>query len=276
MYIPLRKETQAFVRGYAEFIFRGIFLTENAKIRLYAPTPLAEGKKIALGEEQSRYLKAVMRLAAGDEILLFDGKNGEFAATIENIGKKETLVAVNRQTRPFVPLPDIWLIFAPVKKDRTDFIIEKATELGATRIMPVITRRTIAGTVRCERFRAQAAEAAEQSRRLDVPQIAEPQKLEELLKKWSPSRKLFFMDESGGGQPARRIMAADGQPAALLIGPEGGFAAEEFAALRQCPFASAVSLGPLILRAETAVTAALSLWQAANGCWDGEKNAEKV
>ena len=251
-------------------------MTANAKIRLYVPTALAEGKKIALGEEQSRYLKNVMRLAAGDNILLFDGKNGEFAATMENVSKKEISAAVGRRTRPFAPLPDIWLLFAPVKKDRTDFIIEKATELGATKIIPVITRRTITGTVRCERFRAQAIEAAEQSRRLDVPQIEEPQKLEELLPKWPETRKLFFMDESGGGQPARKIMATGGQPAALLIGPEGGFAAEEFAALRQCPFASAVSLGPLILRSETAAAAALCLWQAANEYWDKDENAEKV
>ncbi len=246
-----------------------------AKIRLYVKTPLAVGEQIFFDENQSRYLGAVMRLSAGAEVLLFDGKNGEFMAEITGLGKKMGEAVVKKQTRKFIPARDVWLLFAPVKKDRTDFIIEKATELGASAIVPVITRYTIAEKVRLERFCAQATEAAEQSRRLDMPEIREPVRLKDLLATWDPSRRLFFMDESGGGRPARMVFAENKGAAALLVGPEGGFAEEELNALRTAPFARAVSLGPLILRAETAVAAALSVWQSVCGCWYGEENEKE-
>lgn len=169
----------------------------------------------------------------------------------------------------------MWLLFAPVKKDRTDFVIEKATELGAGKIIPVITRHTITDKVRVERLRAQAAEAAEQSRRVEVPEIGAPVRLEKLLADWDPARRLFFMDESGRGRPAAEAFGEYQGPAALLVGPEGGFAEEELNGLRSRPFARAVSLGPLILRAETAAAAALSVWQAISGLWNGEKNEKK-
>ena len=157
-------------------------------------------------------------------------------------------------------------MFAPVKKDRTDFIIEKATELGAGKIIPVITRHTITDKVRVERLRAQAAEAAEQSRRVEVPEIGAPVRLEKLLADWDPARRLFFMDESGRGRPAAEAFGEY---------QEGGFAEEELNGLRSRPFARAVSLGPLILRAETAAAAALSVWQAISGLWNGEKNEKE-
>ena len=155
----------------------------------------------------------------------------------------------------------------PVKKDQTDFIIQKAVELGARRLQPVITRRTITDKVRHERFRAQGIEAAEQCRRLDVPEINEAQSLEKVLQNWDKSRRLFFMDETGHGLPVRRAFAAAAAPAAILVGPEGGFSAEELQRLRGLEFAQGVTLGPRILRAETAVAAALSCWQSLSGDW---------
>jgi len=245
-------------------------LAKNPKIRLYVPFALFVGQEAFLSEEQSRYLAAVMRIKNNEEILLFNGKDGEFKAKAILNGKK-VLARVVEQTRPFSRGADVWLLFAPIKKDRTDFVIEKATELGAAKILPVITRYTISDKTRTERFYAQAAEAAEQSRRLDVPEIAEACSLEKVLEHWDSERVLYFMDESGQGKPVLEAFAQSGK-AALLVGPEGGFAPEEFERLRQCPFARGVSLGSLILRAETAVAAALSCWQAASGAWKGNGN----
>lgn len=250
-------------------------MSRNTAIRLYVDTPLAVGGEISFNEEQSRYLGAVMRLAPCDVVLLFDGINGEFSAEIVSLGKKTGAAAVRARTRPFAPAADVWLLFAPVKKDRTDFIIEKATELGAGKIIPVITRHTITDKVRVERLRAQAAEAAEQSRRVEVPEIGAPVRLEKLLADWDPARRLFFMDESGRGRPAAEAFGEYQGPAALLVGPEGGFAEEELNGLRSRSFARAVSLGPLILRAETAAAAALSVWQAISGLWNGEENEKE-
>lgn len=158
-------------------------------------------------------------------------------------------------------------VVCPGKKDQTDFIIQKAVELGVRRLQPVITRRTITDKVRRERFRAQGIEAAEQCRRLDVPEINEAQSLEKVLQNWDKSRRLFFMDETGHGLPVRRAFAAAAAPAAILVGPEGGFSAEELQRLRGLEFAQGVTLGPRILRAETAVAAALSCWQSLSGDW---------
>lgn len=244
-------------------------MTKAPKIRLYVEQPLTSGKQIALSEEQCRYLGTVMRLQNDDEVLLFNGKDGEFAAKIAFVGKKNVTAEALQQTRPQQKNADVWLMFAPIKKDRTDFVIEKATELGAAAIVPVITRYTISDKPRLERFRAQAAEAAEQSRRLSVPQIAEAVKLEDLLKNWDSKRILYYMDESGHGVAAAEAFA-NSKASALLIGPEGGFSSEELTLLRQCAFAQAVDLGPLILRAETAAVAALACWQAVSGNWKGK------
>lgn len=234
--------------------------------------PLACGQQILFSDEQCRYLGTVMRLQNNDEVLLFNGKDGEFVAQIAFAGKKNATAEILRQTRAQQKNADVWLMFAPIKKDRTDFVIEKATELGADTIVPVITRYTISDKPRIERFRAQAVEAAEQSRRLTVPQIAEAVKLEDLLKNWDGKRVLYYMDESGHGIAATEAFA-NSKASALLIGPEGGFAAEELALFRQCAFAQAVDLGPLILRAETAAAAALACWQAVSGNWKGKNNA---
>ncbi len=250
-------------------------MSKNTAIRLYVDTPLAVGAEVCFNEDQSRYLGNVMHLSLGDGVLLFDGVNGEFAAELVHLGKKTATAVVREQTRSFLPSADVWLMFAPVKKDRTDFIIEKATELGAGKIVPVITCRTIAAKVRTDRFRLQAAEAAEQSGRMEVPEIGEPVHLDKLLANWDPSRRLFFMDESGQGLPAAQAFSAYRGPAALLIGPEGGFSSEEQNLIRTLPFVSAVSLGALILRAETAAAVSLGVWQAISGLENGERNEKE-
>ena len=272
MYNLLYERRQVLDLVYAEFICRG---KQLSKIRLYTETMLTLGSEVELNEEQSRYLGSVMRVSQGDEVFLFDGKNGEFSAQATSVGKKKVSLIVNRKTKDFFCAEDVWLLFAPIKKDRTDFVIEKSTELGVRKIIPTLTRYTISEKVRTDRFRAQVVEASEQSRRLDLPQIEEPQKLEKLLENWDSSRHLFFMDETGEGASAVKTFSQNRGAAALLIGPEGGFAEDELKKLRSCPFAKAVSLGPLILRAETAVAAALSLWQAVNGNWNGDKNEKE-
>ena len=198
----------------------------------------------------------------------FDGRSGEFEMQIAAVSKK-TFAGLSSASgsENFNPCRIYGLLFAPGKKDQTDFIIQKAVELGARRLQPVITRRTITDKVRHERFRAQGIEAAEQCRRLDVPEINEAQSLEKVLQNWDKSRRLFFMDETGHGLPVRRAFAAAAAPAAILVGPEGGFSAEELQRLRGLEFAQGVTLGPRILRAETAVAAALSCWQSLSGDW---------
>ncbi len=241
--------------------------SEGAKIRLYVEQPLVKGGRIVLDEKQSHYLSRVMRLPIGHVVSCFNGQDGEFKCRLESIEKKNVILSVEEQTRTMCKVPDIWLMFAPVKKDCTDFIIAKAVELGADKIVPVITRFTQSGAVREDRFRAQAAEAAEQCRRLDVPEILPAISFRKLLDTWDEGRHLFFMDESGGGVSAIQAFSKKQKSAALLIGPEGGFSQEELAILRQSPFASGVSLGPRILRAETAVAASLSVWQSVAGDW---------
>ena len=239
-----------------------------AKIRLFVDVPLVLNQEFNLSEMQAHYLCHVMRLPLGSEVSCFNGQDGEWRCQITDANKKSCTLTALEQTKPQISVPDVWLMFAPLKKDCTDFVIAKAVELGAARIIPTITRFTQNGAVRIDRFALQAAEAAEQCRRLDVPIIEKPQSLSVLLDNWPQNRTLFFMDESGNGKPAAEVFGQyRGQPAAILVGPEGGFAAEELQMLRQQPFAAAVSLGPRILRAETAVAAALAVWQAAAGDW---------
>ena len=247
-----------------------------SKIRLYTEATLKEGIELELNETQSRYLSVVMRVSVGEEVFLFDGKNGEFSSTVIKISKKAVVLLVRQKTKEFMPTSDVWLLFAPIKKDRTDFIVEKATELGVDKIIPVITRYTISEKVRTDRFLAQAIEASEQSRRLSIPKIGDPCKLDILLKEWDSRRRLYYMDETGGGKAAADIFSEYKGPVGLLIGPEGGFSEEELNKLRKCAFARAVSLGPLILRAETAVVSSLSIWQAISGNWrTGDGNQSK-
>lgn len=241
-----------------------------AKIRLWVAADLGPGADVALDRDQAQYLFAVMRLAPGDPVLLFNGRDGEWRAEVAEAGKRAgRLVAVER-TRPQTEPPDLWLLFAPIKKARTDFIVEKAAEMGCRRVCPVFTARTNAERVNRLRLEAHAREAAEQCGLVSVPEIAEPQALAELLAEWPGDRRLMFCDEAlagGAGSAAAALEAAGPGPWAVLIGPEGGFAEEEVARIRALPGAVPVALGPRVLRADTAAVAALALWQAALGDW---------
>ncbi len=236
--------------------------------RLYVAEELDTNKTIVLNQEQTHYLKNVVKYNAGDTLSCFDNKNGDFMCEITEIGKKNITITVLSKQKGFSPCPDIWLLFAPLKKDKTDFVIEKATELGCRKIIPTITRYTITNNIKTERYAAQSIEAAEQCRRTDLPEITPPQKLEDILNNWDSSRPLYFMDETLQSRPFAEILAAEtSTQAAILIGPEGGFSPEELTLLRNSPFAKGATLGPRILRAETAVAAALSCWQMCAGDW---------
>jgi 16S rRNA (uracil1498-N3)-methyltransferase len=237
----------------------------DAKIRLYVDQPLAPGQAVALSDGQAHYLTGVMRLGAGAAILLFNGRDGEWRATLTQGGKRNAVALCDAQTKPLHLPPDLWLLFAPIKKARTDFIVEKAVELGAARILPVQTRHTNSDRIRQDRLQAHAIEAAEQCGATFVPEVTDLIALDKLMAKWPEDRRLYWCDETALGQPASLAPATG--PAAILIGPEGGFSAEESARLRARPNVTPLSLGPRILRADTAAVAALTLWQASNGDW---------
>jgi 16S rRNA (uracil1498-N3)-methyltransferase len=231
--------------------------------RLFVRQPLSEGAAVELDAAQANYLGNVMRLGVGAELLAFDGSSGEWLARIAEAGKKRMTLTVERKTREPEIIPDVWLAFAPVKRAQTDWLAEKATELGAARLLPVITQRTIAERVKLERLEAIAIEAAEQCGRTRVPQIVAPVPLKRLIDELDPARHLYFADENGGEPMAASLREG---PAMILIGPEGGFADEERAFVRGAG-ARAISLGPRILRAETAALAALSAYMALVGDW---------
>jgi 16S rRNA (uracil1498-N3)-methyltransferase len=237
-------------------------------IRLHVPDDLAAGADVIPAPDQGRYLVTVMRLAIGAEVLLFNGRDGEWRATLVEAGKRVCRLTVGARMRPQETGPDLDLVVALVKRNRLETIVEKAAELGARRVRLVTTRRTNADHTNLARLRAIATEAAEQTGRLDVPQIVAPEKLDRMLDGWDLARRLVFCDEGGGVPPALEALPAlAAGPGAVLIGPEGGFAPEEGERLRALLFVTAVSLGPRILRADTAAISALTLWQAALGDW---------
>ncbi|MCY1645717.1 16S rRNA (uracil(1498)-N(3))-methyltransferase [Caulobacter sp. SL161] len=236
-------------------------------IRLFVPNDLSAGAGVVPTVDQSRYLTSVMRLSVGAELLLFNGRDGEWRATIIEATKRGCLLKAEEQTRPMHLGPDLDLIVAMVKRGRVETIVEKAAELGARRVRLTITRRTNVDFVKLGRLDAIAMEAAEQTGRLDVPEVADPEKLDKILDGWDPARRLVFCDEGGDARPAIEALAGTGGPAAILIGPEGGFAPEERERLRGLSFVTPVSLGPRILRADTAAISAMTLWQAAAGDW---------
>lgn len=237
-------------------------MSELAPSRLYVAAPLSEGTPVTLPRDQSHYLVNVMRRAAGDPVLVFNGRDGEWRAEITRAEKRTVTLAVFEQTRAQTPEPDVWLLFAPLKKDRTDFVVEKATELGVGRIVPILTERTQTMRVNTQRLQATALEAAEQSRRLSVPEIAEAVALADFLAAWPADRRLIYLDETGAGAPLAEVLAAGTQSLGFVIGPEGGFAPAELDALDKLAFSVGADLGPRILRAETAATAALAIRQA--------------
>jgi len=222
--------------------------------RLFVPGELAAGVSLSLSPEQAHYLGTVMRLSAGDRVSLFNGRDGEWCARIEEIRRDKARVAVETHTRPQPREPDLWLVFAPLKRDATDLVVQKATELGASVLLPVFTARTNAARINADRLAAIAREAAEQSERLTVPDLRSPIPLPDLLASWPEGRRLAAAIERGGP-------SAIPQAGALLVGPEGGFTTAELDVLRAARFVSPISLGPRILRAETAVIAGLALLQ---------------
>jgi len=240
---------------------------KTAKIRLYVEQALAPGQSVPLTRDQAHYLFGVMRLKTGAQVLLFNGADGEYLAEVVEAGKRGGLLRCLTQSRPLQMPPDLWLLFAPIKKARTDFIVEKAAELGAARICPVQIAFTNAGRVRCDRLRSHAIEAAEQCGGTFVPEVAEMQPLEKALESWPDDRGLVYCDESLVGAHQSLKIAPPAARWAILIGPEGGFSAAERAGLRERSFVTPISLGPRILRADTAAVAALTLWQSALGDW---------
>lgn len=236
--------------------------------RLFVAADLAAGASIALEREQAHYLGTVLRMGAGAELLVFNGRNGEWRARISEIGRKDATLSLVEQTRPQPPAPDLVYAFAPIKAGRLDYLVQKAVEMGAGVLQPVITQHTQMKTVGVDRLQANALEAAEQCGILALPQVSEPVRLDALLAGWDPSRRLIFCDEGADtDNPLDALKAISERAFGLLVGPEGGFSEEERRQLRALPFVTAIPLGPRILRADTAAVAALALLQATIGDW---------
>ncbi len=238
--------------------------------RLHVDAPLAAGLGIALAREQAHYLRHVLRLGAGAEVRLFNGRDGEWAGTLAPVGRGDATVALTARTRAPEPTDGPWLLFAPVKRQRIDLIAEKATELGVARLVPVMTRHVAVERVNVERLQAIAVEAAEQCERLTVPAVEPPRPLLDRLAGWPPERRLFVAAERRGAGPIADAAAAEGGrdgPWALLVGPEGGFAPAELDAILELAFSTPVALGARILRADTAAIAGLAVLQALVGDW---------
>lgn len=245
----------------------------GGQARLFVDAALIESGVVELDADRAHYLRNVLRLEAGDAVSLFNGRDGEWRATIEIAAKRHARLIVGRPIRAQQVEPDLWLVFAPIKRARIDFVAEKATELGVSALVPVFTRYTAMTRVNVDRLRANALEAAEQTERLSVPRVHEALTLEALLRDWQKDRRLLLADESGGGKPIGEALreldaSARAAPWAVLVGPEGGFHRDELDALHKLDFVTAVGLGPRILRADTAALAALSCWQALVGDWE--------
>jgi 16S rRNA (uracil1498-N3)-methyltransferase len=242
-------------------------LAEPAATRLYVAQPLTEGAPIALDAAQAHRLRHVLRLGSGAAVAAFNERDGEWLCRLDEKGRGAALIPEQR-LRATEAEPDLWLIFAPIKRARLDWLVEKAAELGAAALVPVWTARTQPERLNQERLRALAIAAAEQSERLSVPDIRMPERLDALLAAWPAERRLIVCDETGGGSPIVEALAdfRDG-PAALLVGPEGGFTETELDALGKLPIVTRVGLGPRVLRAETAAIAALAVFQAIAGDW---------
>jgi 16S rRNA (uracil1498-N3)-methyltransferase len=241
---------------------------EGGLTRLFVIEPLFDGARLVLDEMQSHHLAVVLRAAAGDGVHVFNGKDGEWRGVVSQIAKGTVSLRIDTKTAEQADVPDLHLLVAPVKRTPLDYLVQKATELGVARIQPVITRRTIVDRVNADRMRANAIGAAEQSGRLTVPDIAEPVALQKLFANWPSARRIMFCDEGGNAQPAAGALAEAGRgPWAILTGPEGGFDPAEREMIRALSFVVPVSLGPRIMRADTAALAAIALWQSTLGDW---------
>ncbi len=240
-----------------------------AKIRIFVKGDLTPKNLVELDFQQIHYLRNVMRLNPGDTITVFNGRDGEYHATIQELTKNKGNVSISAQIRDQDKTPDVWLLFAPLKRDCIDLIAEKATELGVSSLQPINTRYTITTRVNVDRLTANAIEAAEQCGRLTVPDVKDARALESVIYNWSPARTLYYLDISETAEPIADAFAkADkNTPSAFVVGPEGGFSEDERIMLAKCPFAKPISLGKRILRAETACFAALACWQSICGDW---------
>lgn len=239
------------------------------RTRLFVQDDLADGATIALDRDRSHYLAHVLRLAIGAPVALFNGRDGEWLAHVESLAKNRTVMRLDRKLRDQTSEPDLWLVFAPVKRAPLDFMVQKATELGVSALMPAITRRTVVERVKTERIAVNAMEAAEQCERLTLPAVDDPRPLAKRLADWPSDRRLLLCAEAGDAAPIREVLEAGtpGTPWAVLTGPEGGFDQTELDDMRKLDFVTAVSLGPRILRADTAALAALACWQSTLGDW---------
>jgi 16S rRNA (uracil1498-N3)-methyltransferase len=249
----------------------------EARVRLFVEVELGPRAVVGLSSEQAHYLQHVLRRRAGDALLLFNGRDGEWTARIEGVGRGWCSVAVEAQRRPQRRAPDLWLVFAPIKRARLDFLAEKATELGVSALWPMFTRHTAVARVNVERLRANSIEAAEQCERLSVPEIFEPADFDDVLARWPNERRILLLDETGQALPLAAALAetrtAAASPWAVMVGPEGGFERRELDALRRLSFVTPAALGPRVLRADTAAIAALACWQALLGDWRTETRA---
>jgi len=245
---------------------------EKPKIRLFVPQNFSAGGVLELNANQSHYLVNVMRAEVGERIAVFNGTGGEWLAEVETLGKKRVTIELKNQIRKQSAAPDIWLVFAPIK-NKTEFVAEKATELGALKILPVVTRHSVVKSINREKLEANIIEAAEQCGRLDIPLLENLQELPYLLSKWPENRTLFYADESGGGVPFKTLLPKfSAGPCAVLVGPEGGFFKEEQRLLSSKSFIAPFTMGPRILRADTASVAALACVQAWLGDWHEKPN----
>jgi 16S rRNA (uracil1498-N3)-methyltransferase len=243
-------------------------MSERGLARVYVTEPLAAGAVLDLAPGQVHRLRRVLRLGAGMAVAAFNASDGEWICRLTETDRNRVALTVERRTRPAEAEADLWLVFAPIKRARLDWLIEKATELGVGALLPVWTQRTQTERLNLERLRAHAVAAAEQSERLSVPELHEPQALDRVLGGWSAERRLVVCDETGGGEPIGAAVARLGVgPTAMLTGPEGGFAETELDALEKLSFVTRVGLGPRVLRADTAAVAALAVLQAIAGDW---------
>jgi 16S rRNA (uracil1498-N3)-methyltransferase len=234
---------------------------QKSSPRLYVSDDLIADQSITLSTDQSHYLIRVMRRHAGDAVILFNGRDGEWRGIITDAHKSTCRLMLDGQLREQLSEPDIWLAFAPIKKARMDFLIEKSVELGVAQLLPVMTQNTDVNRLNRDRLQATAIEAAEQCERLSIPKIHEPYAFDAFLDNWPRDRRLLYLDETGHGATINEVLSSASEDG-FLVGPEGGFSAEELAQLQSLDFAHAINLGPRILRAETAALAALSLWQS--------------
>jgi len=248
-------------------------MVSKTKIRLFTDAPIQENTEVALNANQVNYLKNVMREKLSDPIIIFNGSDGEWRAEISLLQKKHGAVIALKQIQQQRTEPDIWLIFAPIKFGKIDYLVTKATELGVSALLPVFTQHTVVNRVNTERLKANVIEAAEQCERLSVPNIHEPETLEKILQNWPVGRNILFCDESGHGKPVGKTLSKvkkedSNTSYAILIGPEGGFSKSELEKLHQLSYVIPIGLGPRILRADTAALAALTCWQEHLGDWD--------